>query len=279
MELHGWLGVRVVGRLETNVVKLRPEPPIKVRNRPHQMAEGQVLTDDETLHLVKLGEVGGVECLIAENTIDREVLLRLEGLPRLAHRLGELVKCSGGHGCGVRPEKVFARLLLRPIVPPPDRLGAVLFIECHTTVLVGRLHPLQVIHGHLERRSRGLDEKSVVLVPCRVLLGLEERIEIPEGRLDVLVRFHLLEPHFQENLPEHAADLEKRMQRTSVWWLASGIQIEWLEHLLTPRLLHNHLVRKVRDGLLSPAEEHLALRHFERLQLLAIYQLALLEVL
>jgi hypothetical protein len=39
------------------------------------------------------------------------------------------------------------------------------------------------------------------------LLGLEERIEIPEGRLDVLVRFHLLEPHFQENLPEHAADL------------------------------------------------------------------------
>ena len=37
-------------------------------------------------------------------------------------------------------------------------------------------------------------EEGVVLVPGRVLLGLEQRVKVPEGALDEVVGGHLTEP-------------------------------------------------------------------------------------
>ena len=47
-------------------------------------------------------------------------------------------------------------------------------------------------------------------------LGLEEGIEVPEGRLNELVRGHFLEAHLHEDLTELVTDLEKRMEITSL---------------------------------------------------------------
>ncbi len=40
-----------------------------------------------------------------------------------------------------------------------------------------------------------------------VLLGLEERVKVPEGRLDKVVGRHLAEAHPQQDLAELGADL------------------------------------------------------------------------
>ena len=45
-----------------------------------------------------------------------------------------------------------------------------------------------------------------------VLLRLEERIKVPEGRLDVVGGGHLGEAHLCEDLAELRAHLEQRMQ-------------------------------------------------------------------
>jgi hypothetical protein len=46
-------------------------------------------------------------------------------------------------------------------------------------------------------------------VPRRVGLGLEEGVEVPEGRLDPLVRRHLREAHGQQDLAELSTDLSE----------------------------------------------------------------------
>ena len=51
-------------------------------------------------------------------------------------------------------------------------------------------------------------------LPYRVLLRLEERIEVPERGLDVLVGRHLVEPHLEEDLPELLLHFEQWVQRT-----------------------------------------------------------------
>ena len=52
-------------------------------------------------------------------------------------------------------------------------------------------------------------EERVVHVPRRVRLRLEERVEVPERRLDEAVRRHLREAHLEEDLPELRADLRR----------------------------------------------------------------------
>lgn len=43
-------------------------------------------------------------------------------------------------------------------------------------------------------------EEGVMLVTCRVLLGLEECVEVPEGALNVVVGRHLGEPSGRRSL-------------------------------------------------------------------------------
>mmetsp|Transcript_41620 Transcript_41620/g.97391 ORF Transcript_41620/g.97391 Transcript_41620/m.97391 type:complete len:206 (-) Transcript_41620:607-1224(-) len=205
--------------------------------------------------------MGRIECLVAEHAVDREVLLRLE-LP-LLRQLGDLVEGSRRDGGRVRAEQVLPRLLLGPIVTPAKRARVVLVGKALATVLVGRLDAREIVRRQLECRRGRLDEESVVRVAGGVLLWLEERVEIPEGRLDVLVRLHLFEAHRDKSLTEHGAHLHQRMQSSSSWRHAAGVHIHGLEDGPFPRPLDDHLVRQIREGLLAEALEQRPRRDLE----------------
>lgn len=59
--------------------------------------------------------------------------------------------------------------------------------------LVHLLHPLQVVHGHVVRLGRVLDEEGVMSVSGRMLLWLKQRVEVPERTLDEVVGGHFTE--------------------------------------------------------------------------------------
>ena len=61
-------------------------------------------------------------------------------------------------------------------------------------------------------------EEGVVRVAGGVLLWLEQRVEVPERRLHVVVRRHLLEPHLSEDLAELCAHFKKRVQVATGGW-------------------------------------------------------------
>ena len=69
--LHTRLGVRVVSRLETQLVDAHlGEEDLHEAN---QTTESQTEVGDDTLDLVELSQVGSVDCLITEDTVDTEV--------------------------------------------------------------------------------------------------------------------------------------------------------------------------------------------------------------
>ena len=74
--LKGWLGVRVVSWFELQVrnTNLLEEDS----DDSHQMSQADVPIGDETFALVELGEVSRIQRLIPEDTVNGEVLDRLE---------------------------------------------------------------------------------------------------------------------------------------------------------------------------------------------------------
>ena len=62
VELHRRLGVRVVGGLELDVVKLGAEAAVEVGDGAHQVAEREVVADDEALDLMERTRRGEVTC-------------------------------------------------------------------------------------------------------------------------------------------------------------------------------------------------------------------------
>ena len=54
------------------------------------------------------------------------------------------------------------------------------------------------------------DKKGVMRVSGRVLLRLEQRVEVPEAGLHVVVGRHLLKAHLDEDLPELAPHLQQQ---------------------------------------------------------------------
>jgi hypothetical protein len=88
-----------------------------------------------------------------------------------------------------------------------------------------------------------------------MLLRYEERVEVPEARLDEPVGRHLREagrmtkvshvsiyankgqdsPHFEEDVPELLAHLHQRMKRSSVRWCSLGVKVVLLEGRFLPR--------------------------------------------
>src|SRR5438046_792612 len=120
--------------------------------------------------------------------IGTEVAADDERLPRWIGMLREPLQ---GDRRRVGPEDGPLRLLAVPSVPPSRAPGP-------PAVLV-RLR--DAIHNPLlrERDRRGLREiERVELVPRRVVLRLEQGVEVPEGRLDE-VPVNLREAHAQEN--------------------------------------------------------------------------------
>ena len=76
--LHTRLRVRIVGRLEFELghAKLAEE----LVEDADEVAQGQVAVGDDTFDLMELGQVSGVQGLVSEDLVDREVLCRLEWL-------------------------------------------------------------------------------------------------------------------------------------------------------------------------------------------------------
>ena len=62
-------------------------------------------------------------------------------------------------------------------------------------LFVRLLDPLLVLFRHVIAVDGLLAEESVLQVAGRGRLGLEKRVEIPEGRLDPAISWHLIEAH------------------------------------------------------------------------------------
>lgn len=102
--LHAGLGVGVIGRLEAQLGDAwgqreelggplgSPLPPPRwpphtqlaeeLPEGAHEVAEGEAAVSHHPLHLVELGQVGGIQALVAENPVDGEVFHRGELLLR-----------------------------------------------------------------------------------------------------------------------------------------------------------------------------------------------------
>lgn len=68
-----------------------------------------------------------------------------------------------------------------------------------------------------------------------MLLGLEERVEVPEAGFHEAVGRHLREAHFDEDGAEFLANLQQRMQVTAVRHLTAGGEVVGLEVDVFPR--------------------------------------------
>ena len=62
-------------------------------------------------------------------------------------------------------------------------------------LLVRLLDPLLVLFRHVIAVDGLLAEESILQVASGVRLGLEKCVEIPEGRLDPAISWHLIEAH------------------------------------------------------------------------------------
>ena len=123
-----------------------------------------------------------------------------EDLARRLRRGGQL---ADGRGRGVGPQDAAPGKLLVPPVAPAEGAG-------RPTILVGPANLLDQGRRRQLAPGRAPDVEGVLHVSGRVILGLEERVEVPERRLHP-GRAGLLESHLQEGPPgllEHAAVAE-----------------------------------------------------------------------
>ena len=87
---------------------------------------------------------------------------------------------------------------------------------------------------HTDTQVPTFDKEGVMGVPGRVLLGLEEGIEVPEGALHKVVGGHLLESHFQENGAVLSPHLHQRVQVARGWGNPQGLEVVRLKRLALP---------------------------------------------
>lgn len=86
-------------------------------------------------------------------------------------------------------EKVFLGLSLVPLILVTKRAIAPLFMNL--------LNFLAIAFGEIFAGGRMLKEESVVHITSWMALRLEERVEVPEGALNILVGGHLIETHLK----------------------------------------------------------------------------------
>ena len=147
-----------------------------------QVVQSDASIYHDTLDLMELCQVGRIERLIAEDTINGEVLHRLELL--LLRLLEEHLRAN----CrSMRPQDVLHCLFSTPAWTIANGTGQ--------TVLVCRPHALFVLLGHPIAGDWVLAEECVLQVARRMTLRLEKRVKVPEGALHPTIRRHLIEAH------------------------------------------------------------------------------------
>jgi len=106
-----WLSVRVVRRL---VLEVMHADFLKERgHHTKQIRQPNIFIDDQALNLMELGQVSSVKSLIAENSVNREVLHGFEFASLLAF-LSQFVKHLRGDSSSVSTQDVLLRLFKRP---------------------------------------------------------------------------------------------------------------------------------------------------------------------
>lgn len=129
-------------------------------------------------------------------------------------------------------KQVFTGLIFLPVV--------IVTFGAKATVGVDLLNLLHVGWWHGKALSWLLDEEGIVHVSCWMTLGLEQRIEVPEGALNISVRGHLFETHLEEDLLELLSNQEERMQMTTSAWCTFRVEIETFEFGLLPNSSSEH---------------------------------------
>jgi hypothetical protein len=245
-DLHAWLRVRVVGRLETQLLDATLLE--ELFNNSHHVAKCQFVVSDESFNLMELCKVGCIQRLVAEHSIDGEILGRLEHL-----LLRELVEHSGGDAGCVGSHDVLCRFLLLPIILVP--------LRSVSADRVDSFDAFQVIHRELVRLGRIGDKERVVSIARRMLLRLEKRVEIPETALDKIVCRHLSEPHLEEDLSELCPNFEQGVQVTTFGHLATRVKVESFKLFLLPQPTRNHVSCQVRFLFFDTCCEAWSFRH------------------
>mmetsp|Transcript_124855 Transcript_124855/g.364655 ORF Transcript_124855/g.364655 Transcript_124855/m.364655 type:complete len:286 (+) Transcript_124855:784-1641(+) len=95
-----------------------------------------------------------------------------------------------------------------------------------------------------------------------MLLGLEERVKVPERALYPLIRRHLFEAHQQKDASDLCLNLHKRVQAAArTPRTARAGKVEALEVKLLPRPLEDHVGGEVCQSLACCSGELLGLAH------------------
>lgn len=173
---HGRLGVRVIRRFEfqSGDPDFREEIPDKAL----QVRKTQVLSNNQSFHLVELSEMSCIQGLVSEHSVNREQFGRSENSGFFV-LVSDLLEISRAYSGCVGSEDISSRLFNRPVILPT--IGFLVFsLE---TLLVDFLHSFYVVlHflGIVGAEFRFGEEEGVVGISCWVLLRLEERVEVPE---------------------------------------------------------------------------------------------------
>src|SRR6266487_6533810 len=180
LRLHARLRVREIAGPELH--PREAEPAVEFLNHADELREVRALLHDDALDLVELGQVLPVDRVGPEVAADDKRLLR---------RVRMLGQPPQRDRRRVRSEHRALRLLPVPRVPPSRAPG----------VAPGLVDLRDAAHEVLARegaRRRRREVERVELVSRGVVLRLEERVEVPERRLDEIA-LDLREAHAQED--------------------------------------------------------------------------------
>ena len=130
-----------------------------------------------------------------------------------------------------------------------------------TTFLVNLFNTVAILSREVFALNRLLQEECIVHVTSGVTLRLEEGVKVPERAFNELASWHLVEAHFEENLAELSAYLEKRVQVATFRDLTLSIEIKFLEFSIFPCTTSNHVHSEISLELLPLWSEVSSLSH------------------
>ena len=141
--------------------------------------------------------MGCIECLVAENSINREKFHWPEFLV-MCHVVEHL--CTNG-SC-VRSQNVLHGLFLAPA------WTIAMGFFCWKTIFMSLTHCFTVFFWNSIGIDWVFEEESIVSIARWMSLRLEKSVEIPERTLNEPVSWHLVETHLRKNLPELSSDFQ-----------------------------------------------------------------------
>mmetsp|Transcript_36235 Transcript_36235/g.41276 ORF Transcript_36235/g.41276 Transcript_36235/m.41276 type:complete len:202 (+) Transcript_36235:402-1007(+) len=146
-----------------------------------------------------------------------------------------------------------------------------------TTFLVNFLNSFKIIFREVSCGCRISDEEGILSVSGRMLLRLEQSIEIPERVFYILVGGHFFETHFQQNIGHLSSHLQQGMQMSPLSFFALSIQIDRFEIFFGPVTLFQHFEGQISAGFHSFYAVVITLENSESFKCVLIDPLSLLQ--